>query len=63
MSRRAFAQRLAVSVPVLVALSSVANDVDAQQAGQQDPPPPTPGPHYYVIWRVLLGDLAPVLFR
>ena len=42
MNRRAFAQRLVVSVPALVALSSVANDVHAQQAGQQAPPPPTP---------------------
>jgi len=42
MNRRAFARRLAVSVPALVALSSVGNDLDAQRAGQQAPPPPTP---------------------
>jgi len=23
----------------------------------------TPGPHYYLIWRVLLGDFASMLFR
>jgi hypothetical protein len=40
MNRRAFAQRLAASVPALVALSSVAHDVHAKQAGQQAPPPP-----------------------
>jgi hypothetical protein len=42
MNRRAFAQRVAVSVPALVALLSVASEVDAKQAGPQAPPPPTP---------------------
>jgi hypothetical protein len=44
--------RLAVFVPALVALSSVANDVDAQQAGQQAPPPPTPPERWARVPRI-----------
>jgi len=40
MNRRAFARRLAVSVPALVALAS--RRTEAQQAGQQPPPPTAP---------------------
>ena len=52
MNRRAFAQRLAVPVPALVALSSVANDVDAQQAGQQAAPPPAPPERWARVLRM-----------
>lgn len=42
MNRRTFARRVALSVPALAALSSVASDARAQQVGQQAPPPGTP---------------------
>jgi hypothetical protein len=42
MNRRTFGQRLAASVPALVALSSATPGTSAQQVGQQPPPPATP---------------------
>jgi enterochelin esterase-like enzyme len=35
----------------------------AQTVGLQTSWHDTPGPHYYLIWRVLLGDFASMLFR
>ena len=35
----------------------------AQKAGLTTSWHETPGPHYYLIWRVLLGDFASILFR
>jgi hypothetical protein len=35
----------------------------AKQAGLNTSWHDTPGPHYYLIWRVLLGDFSSMLFR
>ena len=35
----------------------------AQKAGLNTSWHDTPGPHYYLIWRVFLGDFASMLFR
>lgn len=35
----------------------------AQKAGVNTSWHETPGPHYYLIWRVLLGDLGSMLFK